>query len=386
MKTKLHLLFFAVLFSLGIQAQTISVTSTLPSTIETGDALDFITDYNTGGVTPYSLIVRLYESDGTTRYGSDQGVVNLVNVSGTETVSINAPLVAGDYVAKVFLEDPSDYSKTFAPDIPLTVTPKVVSVKDSYSFNTDGDSEGWLIGTTGGANPTANVTSGAIVINRGSGAWGTTYIEQSEYKLDPTVHSYVHITYKNLSKPNENNEIGLDWITSGGARSTEVNLPIETSDWSTPMADFKTVSYNLGDNTEWIHSGMSVVADATNFRLYIREAGGSTKSGDLEIDSIIFNDVPPSTLTNNKLKTNLKSVSVYPNPFKDSFSYQFDSNTSQSVNVELFTITGQKIKDIKNATISNNRGTVNTENLSKGMYLVRISSGDIQETKRLIKN
>ncbi|XMO86774.1 T9SS type A sorting domain-containing protein [Algibacter sp. AS12] len=93
-----------------------------------------------------------------------------------------------------------------------------------------------------------------------------------------------------------------------------------------------------------------------------------------------------TTLGTSDLETNLSNLSVYPNPFSDSFSYQFESNTSQSVDVELFTITGQKIKDIKNATISNNRGTVNTENLSKGMYLVRISSGDIQETKRLIKN
>lgn len=291
MKTKLHLLFFAMLFSVGLQAQTVTVTSSLPGTIETGDLLSFTADYTTDSDS-YNLIVRFYEDNGgtITRFGSDQSFTSIPsNSTGTETLTINAPTVAAtNYIARVFIEGPApDYNKVFAPDIPFTVIAKVIPVKDSYLFNTDGDTEGWETGSIGAPNITATVAGGIMVVNTGSGSWDVGYIEQTEFKSDPTIHNYVHILYKNLSKPNENDQIELDWITTGATRSARVVVPIETSGWSTEM-DFTTVTYDLGSNAEWTG------ADATYFRIYISRAGGGPKSKDLEIDSIIFNNIGPA--------------------------------------------------------------------------------------------
>ncbi|MBJ2173516.1 T9SS type A sorting domain-containing protein [Aureibaculum sp. A20] len=82
----------------------------------------------------------------------------------------------------------------------------------------------------------------------------------------------------------------------------------------------------------------------------------------------------------------LQNLTIYPNPFTDSFTYEYDSDLSDEVIVELFTIDGRKVKMIKNNDKSyGNRRTINTEHLSNGMYIVRITSGDIQETRKLLK-
>ncbi|MDO6759992.1 T9SS type A sorting domain-containing protein [Tamlana sp. 2_MG-2023] len=389
MKTKLHTLFFAVLFSLGMQAQTVSVTSTLPATIETGDMLDFSVDYTTDS-NAYNLILRFYEDNaGTiTRYGTDQSFKAVpANTTGTESLSIEAPLVAAtNYIARIFLEGPSpDYNKVFADDIPFTVTAKAVSVKASYLFDTNDDTEGWAVGSIGAPNTSATVANGAMVINTGSGSWDVGYVEQKQFKLDPTIHTIVHITYKNLSLPNENNQIELDWITSGTSRSTRVVLPIKTSGWSDPMADFETVTYDLGANTQWIDVDNSTVADATNFRLYISRDGGGPKDKDLEIDSIVFDNGDTTLALDDNFKSSIESLSIYPNPFTDSFTYKLNSKPNAPVSIELFTITGRKINSINAASLSNT-GTVNTRHLNKGVYVVRITSGNVQATRRLIKN
>lgn len=374
MKSKLHLVLIAVLFSFGLHAQTVNVTSTLPATIETGDALNFTANYNTNGVTPYSLIVHLYEANGTTRFGSTQGYTNLTVASGTENVSINAPLVAGNYVVRVFIENPTGYAKTYATNIPITVTTKVITVKSTYLFDTAGAPEGWVIGSTGGTGATATVSGGSLTINKGTQSWGTTYIQQKSYKLDPTVHSYVHITFKK-SVWSDNNEFGLDWIKSGTTRSSSTGANITISTNADP--NFTTVSYNLGANAEWTG------ADATDFRIYYRKNASDTKgSGDLLIDSIVFNNSPSATLGTSNFATGVENLTVYPNPFTDAISYKFDGKDSGAVGVELLGIDGKTIKTIS----GNNSGTINTGDLNKGVYFLRASSGNVQETKKLIKN
>ena len=54
--------------------------------------------------------------------------------------------------------------------------------------------------------------------------------------------------------------------------------------------------------------------------------------------------------------------------------------------VELFTVLGKKVMSIENNDTFGNSGTVDTKNLSKGIYLVRITSGDLQEIRKLVKN
>ena len=53
------------------------------------------------------------------------------------------------------------------------------------------------------------------------------------------------------------------------------------------------------------------------------------------------------------------------------------------VDVEIYNLVGQKVSVFKNYKLEE---TINISNLSKGTYLVRITSEDQESTKRLIKN
>jgi subtilisin family serine protease len=79
---------------------------------------------------------------------------------------------------------------------------------------------------------------------------------------------------------------------------------------------------------------------------------------------------------------------AYPNPFKDSFTVSFDSNVSGSLDVTLFTITGQTILNTKEniATRGVNTFRINgLADLLPGMYLLRVTSEGTSQNFRLIK-
>mgnify|MGYP002523822420 CR=1 FL=1 len=60
------------------------------------------------------------------------------------------------------------------------------------------------------------------------------------------------------------------------------------------------------------------------------------------------------------------AVAVYPNPSNNVINVNATSNIS---NVEVYTITGQKVGDF---TANNTNTTISTANLTPGMYLMKI--------------
>ena len=79
---------------------------------------------------------------------------------------------------------------------------------------------------------------------------------------------------------------------------------------------------------------------------------------------------------------------AYPNPFKDSFTVSFDSNVSGSLDVILFTITGQVILNTKENIAMGGDNTFRINGLADllpGMYLLRVTSEGTSQNFRLIK-
>ena len=107
--------------------------------------------------------------------------------------------------------------------------------------------------------------------------------------------------------------------------------------------------------------------------------------GKFTFNSYLIPDLVKSLGTDD-FDLSLQNLTIYPNPFTDSFTYEYDSDLSEEVTVELFTIDGRKVKIVKNNDRSyGNSRTINTGHLSNGMYIVRITSGDVQETRKLLK-
>jgi endonuclease I len=88
------------------------------------------------------------------------------------------------------------------------------------------------------------------------------------------------------------------------------------------------------------------------------------------------------TYLNNAIFTNLDSVSVYPNPVND--HKIIISSTTELDDIQLITINGQLMMEIKKPIFENNSYTLN--NLPNGFYFLKLSSNNQSITKKIIIN
>ncbi len=76
------------------------------------------------------------------------------------------------------------------------------------------------------------------------------------------------------------------------------------------------------------------------------------------------------------------SFDIFPNPFKDQFEVR-SNNINEEVKIELFDVLGRKIKDL---IMNENSMHINMATLPDSVYILKLTVGDIVETKQIIKN
>ena len=303
MKTKLHLLFFAILFSVGLQAQN-SVTVQSPNltvdSFNVGEDIAITIDYVTDRTPQPNLIIEFLDGTGAQYTPRIRTFVATSGATGTETLTLKAPFVGGEIQLRIDIEtigsDPvKAYDKLVTEFITgITVVEKVITEKSTYLFDTDGDAEGWEVDHTGVRTPSSVVSGGQLTFERGtaSGGYGYIYIQQNDHKLDPAIHRYVHISYRNNT---ENDVILTNWITSGGTRTSGFYTSVNKYADSNISIDLtsNTIGGTMGD--EW------TTADATGFRIAVLKNSTSTNvdGGNFIVRSIIFSSsaTPPNVFT-----------------------------------------------------------------------------------------
>jgi serine protease AprX len=93
-------------------------------------------------------------------------------------------------------------------------------------------------------------------------------------------------------------------------------------------------------------------------------------------------------MLNPSLYNKYEEVAVYPNPFSNHFTIQYDPMEGNSLTIELFNATGQKIYHSEYSIIANTLGEIEIDNVSdipRGFLILRITSGSRSFTKTLIK-
>ena len=128
---------------------------------------------------------------------------------------------------------------------------------------------------------------------------------------------------------------------------------------TTPLYDMRN---DQGEFSSWetiqATVDLSSLAGQNNVKLMFRYYG--TYGAELWIDNInIFTGTGIAEIENNDVK-------VFPNPANNVINVNATSNIS---NVEVFTITGQKVGDF---TANNTKATISTANLTTGLYLMKI--------------
>ena len=85
-----------------------------------------------------------------------------------------------------------------------------------------------------------------------------------------------------------------------------------------------------------------------------------------------------------ELSTNLEQVSVYPNPNNGSFTVELQSNTLNTVSIDIYDIRGRKIHKQAYTNNGNFKQVIELGNIESGLYLMTVSDGQRKTTKRII--
>ena len=95
------------------------------------------------------------------------------------------------------------------------------------------------------------------------------------------------------------------------------------------------------------------------------------------VDSIVFDNIVPSTLSTADFGNTNNTISLYPNPAKEVLNI---SSSSQIAKIEVYDLLGKKVAS------NNNASNVNVAALGKGAYIVKVvqENGSIV-AKQLIK-
>ncbi len=164
------------------------------------------------------------------------------------------------------------------------------------------------------------------------------------------------------------------YIDVNGIVAFTVIPPSLTSNYSWTFGDGNTGTGAVTTNT---------YAVAGNYYVCVTMVDAFNSCTDTFCDSIVTNITGIGILENDAADFDL---SVYPNPVTNNVTVSFELLISSTVNIELFDIIGNKISSNSICQTSGKHQTIiNTETLSQGTYLIKLSSETGNSSKLIIK-
>ena len=80
---------------------------------------------------------------------------------------------------------------------------------------------------------------------------------------------------------------------------------------------------------------------------------------------------------------NLDNILVYPNPSNDFIHVKMNNSNEKFENIVLYNVLGESVKKV--TTIDSNQTTIDVSDLTKGVYLLEITSENkLKLTKKLV--
>jgi len=165
----------------------------------------------------------------------------------------------------------------------------------------------------------------------------------------------------------------LKWITA-----TEINNAYFTINTSKDGLHFKKLTTLNGTGNSNTHKAYNFLdraatAGITYYQLIQTDFDGTTTTaGYVEVER--------------GEATNFNTINLYPNPVNEQLTIQINQNTNEFVNISLTNLQGQLMfNKVYDAQVGSNELQLNTESLSKGIYVVAIDNGTTVYYQKLMK-
>ncbi len=167
----------------------------------------------------------------------------------------------------------------------------------------------------------------------------------------------------------------IEWYYNGNLHITSV----QTTSASTPL--FKMLmdlKVNFTDGTDTIVHYFQD-NNVNNFTFNVNKEIASLE---VDPDNWTMEKVESITVGVKENEDNPAYFSIGPNPASDYVTLFFKNNNGDNKTVQIFDLTGKKIME---RYVKGSKKTLNISNLSKGIYMVKVKTGNNIVTKRLMK-
>jgi hypothetical protein len=179
----------------------------------------------------------------------------------------------------------------------------------------------------------------------------------------------------------------------GGATGNDADfLKVRFMGWHNGMPINDTVDFYLADFRDannandyiikdWTFVNLTKLgnADSLTYKLESSDVGGFGMNTPAYfcVDNIIMT---PSTISIKDISQNT-SIKIYPNPINNEF--QIANTSTEAMKLSILNLNGQLVFEDK--LIGNNSMKINSENWSKGVYVIKIQQGQNQFYQKIIK-
>ncbi len=93
-----------------------------------------------------------------------------------------------------------------------------------------------------------------------------------------------------------------------------------------------------------------------------------------------------STLTNINSLNKSNTISIYPNPFNQQISVKLDNPNNKITLIRIINLIGVEIISLNEITIKNNKVSIPTTQLKKGIYFIEVTTNNGTFTQKVINN
>lgn len=98
------------------------------------------------------------------------------------------------------------------------------------------------------------------------------------------------------------------------------------------------------------------------------------------------NGINSTLITSNEEFTIEPKIFVYPNPSQEKIFIAIPNASARDISIKLFNLNGQIIQKIEGKNVQSNTYEMNISELSAGIYLVSVTDGERNFTRKIVKN
>ena len=206
-------------------------------------------------------------------------------------------------------------------------------------------------------------------------------IDLSSLTADDDLAFTFDIAYKRRSSGND--EVLKVYVSKDCGETWALRKNVDDDDLGETV---QSTSYTPEGQGDWRTITITNVTESyfvSNFRFKLEFTNDN--GNNIFIDNINLYNAAFAGIEDDK--QNLAEWSVYPNPVANDFAVTINSVGNAEYNVSLFNLLGEQIDVIHTGVLSNGANTLNYSmaELPKGVYVVRVESNGVVESKKIIK-